>query len=48
MEIVLMGDYGAGRSSILKVIFMKIMAGQTVVLGSTTKMDTYEFKISKL
>lgn len=43
-----MGDPSAGRSSLVKVIFQKMMASQTVVLGITNKMETYEFQISKL
>ena len=48
MDIVLMGDSNAGRSSIMKVIFQKIMAAQTVMLGETTKMEAFDFRISKL
>jgi GTP-binding protein EngB required for normal cell division len=33
MDIILMGDSNAGRSSIAKIIFQKMMSKQTMMLG---------------
>jgi chloramphenicol 3-O-phosphotransferase len=38
MDIILMGDSKAGRSSIAKVIFQKMVSKQTMLLGETSKM----------
>jgi predicted GTPase len=48
MDIILMGDTKAGRSSIAKVIFKKMVSKQTMLLGETSKMETYDFKIQKI
>lgn len=48
MDIILMGDANAGRSSIAKIIFQKIGSKATMMLGETNKMETTEFKIQKI
>ena len=48
MDILLMGDSKAGRSSIAKVIFQKMVSKSTKLLGETSKMESYDFKIQKI
>jgi Fe2+ transport system protein B len=48
MEIVMMGDPNSGRTSILKIIFQKMMPSRAMMLAETKKMESYEFKIEKL
>jgi hypothetical protein len=48
MDILLMGDAKAGRSSIAKVIFQKMVSKSTKLLGETSKMESYDFKIQKI
>jgi GTP-binding protein EngB required for normal cell division len=48
MDILLMGDSKAGRSSIAKVIFQKMVSKSTKLLGETCKMESYDFKIQKI
>jgi Ras-related GTP-binding protein C/D len=48
MDILLMGDPKSGRSSIAKVIFQKMVSKSTKLLGETSKMETYDFKIQKI
>ena len=43
-----MGDSKAGRSSIAKVIFQKMVSKSTKLLGETCKMESYDFKIQKI
>ncbi len=43
-----MGDAKSGRSSIAKVIFQKMVSKSTKLLGETSKMETYDFKIQKI
>ncbi len=48
MDIILMGDSKAGRSSIAKIIFQKMVSKSTMLLGQTSKMESYDFKIQKI
>ena len=48
MDIVMMGASKAGRTSIAKVIFQKMVSKQTQLLGETTKVESYDFRIQKL
>lgn len=48
MDIIMMGDSNAGRTSIAKMIFQKMMSKQTMMLGQTNKIENYEFKLQKL
>lgn len=48
MDVLLMGDSKSGRSSIAKVIFQKMVSKSTKLLGETSKMETYDFKIQKI
>lgn len=48
MDIIMMGDSNAGRSSIAKIIFQKLMSNQTMMLGETNRIENYEFKIQKI
>ena len=48
MDILLMGDAKAGRSSIAKVIFQKMVSKSTKLLGETSKMESYDFKVQKI
>lgn len=48
MDILLMGDSKAGRSSIAKVIFQKMVSKSTKMLVETSKMESYDFKIQKI
>lgn len=43
-----MGEPKAGRSSIAKTIFQKMVSKSTKLLGETSKMETYDFKIQKI
>ena len=48
MDVLLMGDAKAGRSSIAKVIFQKMVSKSTKLLGETSKMESYDFKVQKI
>lgn len=48
MDIILMGDAKSGRSSIAKIIFQKMVSKSTKLLGETSKMEQYAFKIQKI
>lgn len=48
MELVMMGDSKSGRSSIANVIFQKMTSQSTKLLGETTQINTYDFKIQKI
>ena len=47
-NIVLTGDDNAGTTSIIKIIFEKMTPYHTAVLTKTNKVETVEFKISKI
>lgn len=48
MDIVMMGDSNAGKTSIAKTIVQKIVSKNTMMLVETSKMEIYDFKIHKI